>query len=699
MDPVLVVTAEEELRQRLADRLAGEGLSVDTARNGTEALALLGRRDTSLLLLDMGLPDRESFRIVGQVERFFPETGIVLLGEAPAGEEPAVILLEGRYEWIPRESSGEIDVAVRRALDRRADRVAQKTSLDRQRLRNRELELSVRRLTSMIDAGRAMSAIRELPDLLDYFMGMVVRELDVERASLMLINEASGEMRIVSSRGISDEVVQTVRVRMGEGISGWVAQTGKPIVVQDSRNDPRVRDRILPNLSGSFISAPVVLSIPVRFLEKVLGVINVTRKRTGGTFDRGDMEYLVGLAGQAAVAIERARHQEELQAAYESLRSAQDQIVASERLNALGQMAAGVAHDFNNILTGILGRIQLLQIKVDSTGVLPESLRGELALVEKMAMQGAETVRRVQDFTRIRKDVPQDPVDLNEVVRNAIEVTRPRWKEECEAKGIRIEVCEDLGEIPATVGNGNELAQVMGNLIFNAVEAMPRGGRLTVRTAQDGDWIRLVVSDTGEGMSSGIAERIFEPFFTTKEKGTGLGMSIVYGIVTRYGGKITVHSREGEGTTFHIRLPVVEPRSRVPDRRTAAPRGEGSRARILVVEDDDLNRELFRDALSAQGYEVRPAATGAEGLEMFRRAPFDLVVTDLSMPGMSGWEVSRGVKRIAPEVPVILLSGWAIQQDEASVKASGVDCILAKPCSIRQLRDTVEEVLTGCVEA
>ncbi|GAB4368504.1 MAG: hypothetical protein Kow00128_13900 [Deltaproteobacteria bacterium] len=699
MDPVLVVTANRELRQRLDERLAEKGLPADSAKNGTEALALLGRREIPLLLLDMGLPDRESFRIVAQVERFFPETGIVLLGEAPSEEESAAILLEGRYEWLPRDATGEVGDAVRRALDRRADRIARKTTLERQLHRNRELQLSVRRLTSMIDAGRAMSAIRELPDLLDYFMGLVVRELDVERASLMLIDEASGEMRIASSRGISDEVVQTVRVKMGEGISGWVAQTGKPIVVQDSRNDPRVRDRILPNLSGSFISAPVVLSIPVRFLEKVLGVINVTRKRTGGTFDQGDMEYLVGLAGQAAVAIERARHQEELQAAYESLRSAQDQIVASERLNALGQMAAGVAHDFNNILTGILGRVQLLQMKVDSGQAVPAALREELGLVERMAMQGAETVRRVQEFTRIRKDVPQDAVHLNEVVRNAIEVTRPRWKEECEARGIRIEVREELGEIPPTAGNGNELAQVMSNLIFNALEAMPRGGRLTFRTARDGDWIRLVVSDTGEGMPPEVVERIFEPFFTTKEKGTGLGMSIVYGIVTRYGGKITVHSREGEGTTFHIRLPVVEPRSRMPDRRKAAPRGERSRARILIVEDDDLNRELFRDALSAQGNEVRAAATGAEGLEMFRRAPFDLVITDLSMPGMSGWEVSRGVKRIAPEVPVILLSGWAIQQDEASVKTSGVDCILAKPCSIRQLRDTVEEILKGGVEA
>jgi signal transduction histidine kinase len=265
---------------------------------------------------------------------------------------------------------------------------------------------------------------------------------------------------------------------------------GKPILVKDVESDPRVRANLESTSAGSFISAPIVLSIPILIREKVLGVINVTNRRSGASFEEEDMAFLFSLSGQAAVAIERARQFEDLEDAYRTLKDAQKQLVESERLQAIGQIAAGVAHDFNNLLTGVLGQAELL--KSDLKGSPPD-MRGALkraGLVATLAHPGAATVRRMQDFTRIRKDAPHEAVDLNSVVRTAVEITQGKWKDECLAKGVRVAVRVEPGAVPLTTGDESELTQVVGNLIFNAVEALEGGGEIVLATRSDGKEIR-----------------------------------------------------------------------------------------------------------------------------------------------------------------------------------------------------------------
>src|SRR3990170_3059522 len=234
---------------------------------------------------------------------------------------------------------------------------------------------ALKRQSSLIRAGLAMGGISTLPDLLDFFIGLVSEELGVERVSLMLLDDRKGQMRIYASRGLDAEVVDKVRLNVGEGIAGWVAKEGKPVLVKDVQTDPRVNRSLSSTHATSFISAPMVISIPILLQEKVLGVINVTNRRSGLSFDEEDMAYLYGLAGQAAMAIERTKQLEELQEAYESLKAAQKTLVDSERLRALGQLAAGVAHDFNNLLHGILGRTQLLALKLGDKEMDFPSLR------------------------------------------------------------------------------------------------------------------------------------------------------------------------------------------------------------------------------------------------------------------------------------------------------------------------------------
>jgi signal transduction histidine kinase/DNA-binding response OmpR family regulator len=612
----------------------------------------------------------------------------------------------GAYDYLqkPFSDPDAVGRTVERACERRRLAMRNRELLEVLEVRNRDLSAAVKRLTSLIEAGRAMSGIESLDGLLDFFIGLVSKELDVERASLMLIDESGHELIVAASRGISDGLAGKIRVRIGDGIAGWVAKEGKPILVKDAQTDPRTENSLCrnapaetPKSEGSFISAPIVLSIPISIHEKTLGVINVTNKRSGASFTEEDMAFLYGLAGQAAVAIEKARQYAELKAAYESLKGAQEQLVVSERLKALGQMAAGVAHDFNNLLNGILGKAELLSLTLAEEKPDLAAVRSGLEMIEQITLQGAETVRRVQDFTRIRKDQPSSRVDVNAVIRNAVEMTRPKWKHESEARGATIEVEQILGDLPPTAGNPSELTQVVSNLLFNAVEAMPRGGRITLMSKRIDGEIVVTIADTGTGMDKPTQARIFEPFFTTKDTGQGLGMAIVYGILARHGGEIALDSVEGRGTTFTVRIPVRDAAPAGP--AAVAPGPAAGTARILIVDDDDLNLKMLEEALTARGHRVVSARTGQEALALFAGDSFDLVLTDLSMPGMSGWQVATAVKEGKPGVPVILLSGWAIQQDERQVREAGVDYVVSKPCSLKTLKEAVELALTDGAKA
>jgi CheY-like chemotaxis protein/anti-sigma regulatory factor (Ser/Thr protein kinase) len=256
-----------------------------------------------------------------------------------------------------------------------------------------------------------------------------------------------------------------------------------------------------------------------------------------------------------------------------------------------------------------------------------------------------------------------------------------------------VEIRMELQDVPAVLGNAVELNQVISNLVFNAVEAMPRGGRLTFRSFLDRDQVVLEVTDTGLGMTEEDRQRIFEPFFTTKENGQGLGMSIIYGIVSRHGGEITVDSEAGSGTTIRVWLPKASETVQPLESATAPATTARQTGRILLVDDDPVVLDFLRDALGLGGHHVITAGGGKEALSRVNADSFDLVITDLSMAEVSGLEVAKAVKRRHPAVPVILLSGWAVQQDSDEVRQSGVDLILSKPCNIDTLLTTVHKTL------
>lgn len=364
------------------------------------------------------------------------------------------------------------------------------------------------------------------------------------------------------------------------------------------------------------------------------------------------------------------------------------ELIKTERLRALGEMSGGVAHDFNNILGAILGRAQLLLEKVDNP-----AFRKGIQIIEKAALDGAETVRRVQEFTRVRADQSAFvEMDINQVVEDAVEFTRSRWKNEAEARGISIDVQREFGDIPPLVGDPPGLREVFTNLIINAADAMPKGGTLRISTAVDSNSVIINVADSGIGMSQEVQKRIFDPFFTTKgTRGSGLGLSICYGIISRHRGEIKLKSRVGEGSTFSIILPLHLSGKKVEVEAPSIP--DLIPARVLVIDDDDVFRAVIADTLLQSGCRVDEAGSGREGLELFYAEKYDLVLTDLGMEDMSGREVAERLKEYSPLTPVALMTGWGAQLDEEKLHDRGIDFIIAKPFKLGELRNMVYQAV------
>ncbi len=374
------------------------------------------------------------------------------------------------------------------------------------------------------------------------------------------------------------------------------------------------------------------------------------------------------------------------------LRETQQQVVQQERLSALGQMASGVAHDFNNALAKIIGFNELLLTSPEKLND-PPTVKQYLQMIDTAAQDGANVVRRLREFYRKRRETEVfQPVDLNALIRQAIALAEPKWSSQAQATGAQIRIDTELAETPLAAGHPADLREVLTNLIFNAVDAMPRGGCITVRSRAQDQRVTLEVSDTGVGMTEEIRKRCLEPFFSTKgERGTGLGLAIVYGIVQRHGGTIDIDSTVGEGTTFVVELPVHTGQAPAP--MPAASRAPTRPLRVLVVEDEPTLLDIQTEYLTSDGHTVETATNGAEGLEKFRASEFDLLLTDRAMPQMSGDQLATAAKQLAPGIPVILVTGFGDMMRSNGDKPAGVDLVVPKPFTQAMLRQAVQEVI------
>jgi len=475
------------------------------------------------------------------------------------------------------------------------------------------------------------------------------------------------------------EEMMAVRLKLGEGITGMVALTGRGEIVDDAEADPRS-----VTVPGTPPEQSALLCVPLVSQDRVVGVITLSRIGSR-TFQQDDLELATLFAGQCSAAIANARMYESMKAAYDELRDTQAQLVQAAKLNALGEMAGGVAHDFNNILAAILGRTQLLL-----QTMLDPDFRRQLLVIEQAALDGAQTVRRVQEFTRVRQDEHFETVDLNQVLLGVTELTRPVWESGAKRRGVTIDVHLELGATRMTVGNASELREVFTNLVLNAVDAMPNGGELWITSSNGAGVVAVQIRDTGVGMDEATLGKIFDPFFTTKSaKGTGLGLSVAYGIVTRHRGTIDVDSEPGVGTLFTLAFPEGEASDgRVSHSEDAAL----PRLKVLVVDDEEVVLEVMVDLLAAMGMDVSRAHGGPAGIEAVEADEFDVVFTDLGMPEVNGWDLATAAKARRASTAVVLVTGWGFQLGEETAASSGVDLIMPKPFSWDDVRNALQQV-------
>lgn len=452
-----------------------------------------------------------------------------------------------------------------------------------------------------------------------------------------------------------------------------------PVLVLTADATQRTKLRALSSGAHDFLTKPFDQA------EVVQRVGNLLRTRQLHLEVKRQNEHLEDLV---------AARTAELELALEQLRETQQQVVQQERLHAFGTMASGVVHDFNNALTTILGfgevTLRECERKSDTAEVC-----GYVQTIITAARDGAKMVTRLREFYRPGAEgEPRVAVDLNELVQQAITITEPKWKSQALKAGIQIDIVTELKKMQRIAGDAAELREMLTNLIFNAVDAMPNGGRITLRTRVQSNTAIVEVTDSGVGMTEEVRRRCLEPFFSTKgEHGTGLGLAMVYGIIERHDGALDVRSAPGHGTTFVISLPNKEAAA---EDVVLPPRELDRSLHVLVVDDQPLLGELLSEYLKKDCHTVVVATNAEQALEKFAQERFDLVVTDHAMPGITGEQLAEVIKVDRPTTPIILCTGFGEVSDPGSDQF--IDIVLPKPVSIIEFRHALVHAMKKASE-
>ncbi len=471
---------------------------------------------------------------------------------------------------------------------------------------------------------------------------------------------------------------------------------------------PLCRDRVELSTAGFFAAAVLQLFIAVSMVVLVLEEVRARAEQMHATIaevcsEKEALQAKILTAEEQCRALyDQVRLSEGVQRAYEELRQTQQVVVQQERLRALGQLSSGLVHDINNALTPIVAYSELL---LETIPGLSESGRRHLRIIHRSGEDIAHMLRRLRDFYRRRAEAEElMPVHVNEQIADVVELTRPRWRDQAQREGIAIQIQTELDpELPMLRSNSIELREALINLVFNAVDALPRGGTVTLATrlenrpgSDQGQTPKpqavIEVRDDGMGMDEETRRRCLEPFFSTKHQrgGSGLGLAMVYGMMQRYEGQIEIESAPGRGTCIRLLFPIPVD-AVLSEPAAAGPSLTQNRSlRILCIDDEPQVRQLLQDCLTNLGHRVTTAPGGQQGVEMFRAAlqgsqAYETVITDLGMPGLDGFQVARSIKAASPQTPIVMLTGWGGAMKENGERALEVTAWLGKPARPSEL--------------
>ncbi|HWF19875.1 MAG TPA: ATP-binding protein [Verrucomicrobiae bacterium] len=605
------------------------------------------------------------------------------------------------------------DAALQQANDELEKRVEERTRdlkseiAERQRAQD-GLQQQLGRISLLNHIAQVISDRQDLTSILHVVLRQLEDHLPVDLGGVWLLNPQGDALTVAALREKNPFGPVQPLLKNGEmlplepgGLSR--CKLGETLYWADTME---LSAQLAQRLSGAGLRCAV--SVPLMVEGKLFAILSVARQ-TANSFTSGECEFLKMLSEHVALAAHQAKLHTELESAYNDLRHSQQAVMQQDRLRALGQMASGIAHDINNALSPVVGFAGLL---LEYEPNLSDSARKNLTYIRTAGEDVAHIVARMREFYRQRdKQEILFPLSLNELAEQVIDMTRPRWRDIPQGRGIMVETQTDFAkDMPQVAGIEAEVREALTNLMLNAVDALPSGGKLIVRTStpylptteQAKNTPKhgvLEVIDNGTGMSELTLKHCLEPFYSTKgQRGTGLGLAMVYGVMERHQGKIEIESELGKGTTVRLIFPLLAERPAADTNgKTIAPLRP---LRILSIDDEPLLRELVKEMLERDGHHVQSVDGGQAGVDMFHKAmekhhPFDVVLTDLGMPFVDGREVARLLKKASPQTPVVLLTGWgAFMKRDGEVPAQ-VDGVLSKPPRLNELREMLAHVTQG----
>ena len=546
-----------------------------------------------------------------------------------------------------------------------------------------------------LEMGSIINSTLNLAEVLTHIMDLVNQLTNSVASTLMLLDYKTGELVFSVPTGPKANKLTDIRISSSDGIAGWVVEHEQPALIPDAKEDPRFYPEI-DKMSG--IETKSILCVPLKAKTKLIGVLEVINKSDGTSFTDEDALLLSIFASQAAMAIENARLFSELKDSLEDEIRIQKKLAELEKFRALGQLASGVAHDFNNVLMSIQGNTSLTLLDIDSSSHHYERLKN----IEQTILSGAGLTKQLLGFAKGGKYEVKS-TNLNDLIKQGSEMFGRTKKE--------IKIYTKLQpDIHIVEVDQTQIESVFVNLYVNAWEAMPSGGELHLQTenvvldemsgklfdVKPGRYVKISATDTGLGMDEEIQKRIFDPFFTTKEKGrgTGLGLASAYSIIKNHEGTLDVYSKINEGTTFHIYLPASEKRVVIKERELPTEILQGEET-ILFVDDEDMIIDVGKPMLEKMGYKVFIAKNGKEAIEVYNKnkAEIDMVVLDMIMPDMGGSEAYDGLKKINPGIKVLLSSGYSIDGLASEILKRGCDGFIQKPFHMEKLSQKLREIL------
>jgi len=752
-----ILVVDDELGPRESLRMLLKGTyDIRTAESGRHALAELPRYAPDLVILDIKMPEMNGLEVLRRVKEFDPSVEVVMITAYASLDTVKQALTHGAFEYLIKPfARHDLEDVVRRALLRRRQEAGARGEVSRLvgemrslSAKTRQLEEAARReaaeqalrvtqLSILREIARAFvgqldgavlgaAVTQQLRTALGYDHVSIAAELpaaapgDRHYVAACEIRDAEGSLgQLVVDNRASRRAIDPRELELLEMLAeylaialrnarlyGQIAETkhsleqliasaGDGIVTIDDATD-RVRgwnpaaERIFGLASGEAFGRDVADLLPAA------DYADAKRRIVGGraewSFETTAVSARARGASLSVTLSGSAGHLIAIVRDVTTQRQLEQQLHQSEKLTALGQLAGGIAHDFNNLLQAILGYTQLM--KQSPANV--EFVKRSLEVVEAAAHDGSETVRRIQQFARLRPDEQFVPVDLNRVVRDAVAITHPRWEEQRTHGRHPLALDLQLGDVPLISGRPAALTEVVTNLVLNAMDAMAQGGTLTItsRTGR-GRTAVLSVRDTGVGMPEAIRRRIFEPFFSTKgESGSGLGLSMTYSIVKRHGGEIEVESVPGTGTTFTLVFAGED--VSVKPLAPAAPPTALRPARILLVDDEPKVRDTLAELLAASGHDVTAAPGGQAAVALYTPGHFDAVISNLGMADMNGWEVAERLRAMDPHVAILFVTGWGLREEDMTrLEALRVHRCLFKPVKPEDLDAAVRAAVAG----